>query len=949
MSFQAQAGAASFSAKMRCVAAFVLASGAIATLGACSGDGNGGTDVTIGSGQSGDAVTLDFPIFYVKRPVPASDAEVVTDARELRRFEPGADLYMRASASPSSPEINLTSSVTGDGRADIRDVEVSFDGKRVVFSMRVAEEGMDLDEVDAEEPLPSWNIWEYNVETSTLRRVIASDNIENDGHDIMPHYLPGIDYRIVFSSTRQREAKAILLDENKPQYSAQVEGTTDNRPAFNLHVMNEDGSGIRQLSFNQSHDLDPAVLANGQIVFTRWEQAIAGSQMDLYRINPDGTGLELLYGAHSHAIGSPNPITGAPTTIQFLNPRPMQDGRTLVLVRPFDGTAEGGDLVLIDTSNFVDCNHTVPTTTITPASPQSCNAQSRALPTDVRTVPGPSPGGRFRSASALFDGSNRLLVSWSQCRLIENGRVVPCTSERLNRYNPNDTTLVEAPALYGIYIYDVRNNTQRPIVAPEEGFIYTEVVAAAARNTPPQVLLDRIAGVDYPQELRDEAVGVLHIRSVYDIDGVDRAPGGIVAARNPAAPRIPRFLRLEKVVSQPDEDIREIANTAFGRGGRRFGMRDILGYAPIEPDGSVLVKVPANVPFVISVLDGNGRRVAGELGQLHSNWLQVQIGETLQCNGCHSTTVNAANPARPHGRAGLTTAINTGATTTSTYPNTNPALAPLVGETMAQTRGRLMCGGACEPTLNLILNDVWLPTPPDRIEACYAGGATDVAIDPSRPPAVDPSDITRRHVCGSSPDPTTLRTTLPTTVECARDWNGKCRSTIHYPTHIHPLWSVDRRVLDPNLDPSDPNAVMADNTCTSCHSTLDAANATRVPAGQLDLSDGLSDDEPDHLRTYRELLFADNAQELVGTQLQDICVNEVTNPDGTVVCVAFQQAPVTMSFNGANASRFFQKFDAGNPNGNHAGWLNPAELKLISEWLDIGAQYYNNPFAAPED
>jgi hypothetical protein len=56
-----------------------------------------------------------------------------------------------------------------------------------------------------------------------------------------------------------------------------------------------------------------------------------------------------------------------------------------------------------------------------------------------------------------------------------------------------------------------------------------------------------------------------------------------------------------------------------------------------------------------------------------------------------------------------------------------------------------------------------------------------------------------------------------------------------------------------------------------------------------------------------------------------------------------------MSFNGANASRFFQKFDAGNPNGNHAGWLNPAELKLISEWLDIGAQYYNNPFAAPED
>jgi hypothetical protein len=29
---------------------------------------------------------------------------------------------------------------------------------------------------------------------------------------------------------------------------------------------------------------------------------------------------------------------------------------------------------------------------------------------------------------------------------------------------------------------------------------------------------------------------------------------------------------------------------------------------------------------------------------------------------------------------------------------------------------------------------------------------------------------------------------------------------------------------------------------------------------------------------------------------------------------------------------------------NHAGMLSPAELRLISEWLDIGAQYYNNPF-----
>src|SRR5690606_27079603 len=118
---------------------------------------------------------------------------------------------------------------------------------------------------------------------------------------------------------------------------------------------------------------------------------------------------------------------------------------------------------------------------------------------------------------------------------------------------------------------------------PEEGFIYTEVVAGAPRPLPP-VILDRVAGVDYPDELLTESAGVLSIRSVYDVDGVDVAPGGIAAVSNPSnaayADRPARFLRIEKVVSQPDEDTREIRGTAFGVAGRRFGMREILGYAP---------------------------------------------------------------------------------------------------------------------------------------------------------------------------------------------------------------------------------------------------------------------------------------------------------------------------------------------------------------------------------
>ena len=118
-------------------AAVLLMSAVAALLSGCDSGGGGGTDVTIGSGQNMDPVTLDFPVFYVKRPVPdPEDDELANaDARELLRFEIGADLFMRDRASTSAPEVNLTSQLT-QGLGDIRDVAVNYDGTKTLFSMR---------------------------------------------------------------------------------------------------------------------------------------------------------------------------------------------------------------------------------------------------------------------------------------------------------------------------------------------------------------------------------------------------------------------------------------------------------------------------------------------------------------------------------------------------------------------------------------------------------------------------------------------------------------------------------------------------------------------------------------------------------------------------------------------------------------------------------------------
>jgi hypothetical protein len=375
----------------------LLACGALVLISGCtSGDGG----IAPGGGQDPDPVVLDFPIAYVKRPVPADDTMMTQDARRLEQFEPGGDLYVRDRAAPSAPETNVTGELT-QGMGDVRDAEASFDGTKIVFALHLPMiEGADP------EDQPTWNVWEYEAATKQLHRVIPSDIVAEEGDDIMPHYLP--DGRIVFSSTRQRQSKAILLDEGKPQFEAQDEDRKE--PAFLLHVMNADGSDIHQISFNQSHDLDPSVMDDGRIIFSRWDHAGGNNEIILYAMRPDGTQLELLYGAQSHATGTDG------SDIEFLNPQPADNGNIIVRAQPFVATDLGGDLLEIDVANYVE--NTQPTA----ANRGVMNgpAQKPATVQVVRTIEGPSPGGRFGSAFPLRTalGAARELTQcrWSRTR-----------------------------------------------------------------------------------------------------------------------------------------------------------------------------------------------------------------------------------------------------------------------------------------------------------------------------------------------------------------------------------------------------------------------------------------------------------------------------------------------------------------------------------------------------
>ncbi|TLY83124.1 MAG: hypothetical protein E6K41_01940 [Gammaproteobacteria bacterium] len=819
-------------------AAFVLTAALVTALAACSGGGS----VNIANSQRGDPATVDFPIFYVKRTVPKNAAGVVQqdDLRVLRDAVPSADLFMRATASPSATETNITARLTAGASWDVKDVDTSADGAKVVFAMR----GPLAMNQDPKQP-PSWRIYEYVIATNTLHPLIdpATDPDPLTVNDVSPHYLP--DGRILFSTTRQSQSKGILTDEGKQQFEAQDEDR--NESAFVLEVynpngLNADGTRMHQISFNQSHDRDATVLANGRVLWSRWDHAPGKDAMHLYSANPDGTDLELYYGANSHMTGTNN------TVVEFVQPRQMQDGRILALERQYTGVDFGGNLVIIDGAHYAE--NTQP---LAANSSLTGPAQTPATTTSVQTIPGPSPGGRFNSGYPLQDGTSRILVSWSQCRLIDNTQtppaIVPCTSNALAQPN-----VQAAPPLYSVWMFDPVQNTLMPLMQPVEGIMVTDV-AVAQPHPLPAVILDKVAGVDLDQNLVKDVVGVIDIRSVYDIDGMDTANPNIPtvadSAKTPPGQRPARFIRLEKAVSIPDRTIVNLSPAAFGASDY---MLEIMGYAPIEPDGSVQIEVPANVAFRVSVLDANARRI----GSAQGVWLQVKPGEVVKCNGCHQpaaaqnvpacTTPGQVCPtAHSHGRQGLFASAWAGAAVGGVpFPHTIAAgpgaFIPQAGETMGEARMRVSCANDNPPCKQMV----------PGVNVTY----TDVWTDPAQTPNVGA-----------------------------------------------PI-----------------NA--------GCHNPTNAAGAAQTPAGNLDLTNSASTDVPQEFTSYRQLLFPHNTV-IMG------------QPGPTVG--PYMNAG---SANGGASKAFFSCFATGSGcnNPSHTGWLNIAELRLLSEWLDIGAQYFNNPF-----
>jgi hypothetical protein len=185
-----------------------------------------------------------------------------------------------------------------------------------------------------------------------------------------------------------------------------------------------------------------------------------------------------------------------------------------------------------------------------------------------------------------------------------------------------------------------------------------------------------------------------------------------------------------------------------------------------------------------------------------------------------------------------------------------------------------------------------------------------------------------------------LETTPPQRNRCI-PWTINCRVVINYEEHIQPLWELDRTAIDP-----DP--LSQQNRCTDCHALRDRAGVLLDPTddrGQLELTSIPSTQDANQYKSYRELLSGDDFEILdpaTATVRDDLQFQGNFDVDGITPLLEPVGIGSPLSIAGAAARpAFFTRF-VNHP--THAGWLSEAELRLIAEWLDLGGQYFNDPF-----
>ena len=152
----------------------------------------------------------------------------------------------------------------------VRDPDVSFDGSQILFAVR-----RDIQD--------DYSLYQIDADGKNLRRLTGMPGVS----DIDPIYLP--DGGIAFSSTR--DLKYCMCNRHI---------------MCNLFRAESDGANIHQISNNTLFDGHGSLLADGRILYSRWEYVDREqlSAQGLWSIAADGTNPATVYGNNTYSPGA---------------------------------------------------------------------------------------------------------------------------------------------------------------------------------------------------------------------------------------------------------------------------------------------------------------------------------------------------------------------------------------------------------------------------------------------------------------------------------------------------------------------------------------------------------------------------------------------------------------------------------------------------------------------
>ena len=365
-------------------------------------------------------------------------------------------------------------------------------------------------------------------------------------------------------------------------------------PTYTLAILPSDGTSPRVISFHETHEWDPVVLSDGQIVYTRWDyvdrHAVYYEQ--LWTVRPDGSGVSAFYGNYTF-----NPVG-------VWEAQPVPGSTRIMATAAAHHAMTAGSIILLDINAGRD--GLAPITRLTPDAPfpeSEVPVANRGNPAawnaqlDRRSAPLPPeaarwPGHCYRTPFPLSE--KYFLAAYSFDALI-------------GEPDPNPA------AMFGIYLVDCFGNKELLHRDPEISSLWP--VPLRARPRPPVVpsLLEPTA--------RDE--GTFFVQNVYQ--SWPPVPSGSVK-------RLRLVQVLPKTTWHANDPMVGLAHASPGK--------QVLGTVPVESDGSAYFRAPANVPLAFQALDELGQAV-----QVMRSVTYLQPGETMSCMGCHEPR-NTAPPQR---------------------------------------------------------------------------------------------------------------------------------------------------------------------------------------------------------------------------------------------------------------------------------------------------------------